>query len=91
MHCSKEGKRVAAAVGWSPLWAVQVANDAQLEAKAQVTVLEEELRLEKDVWLSTTLLASGLAEEVGKQDNRLETLACRFAKLGGCKLQRIKV
>ena len=30
---------------------------------------------------STTLLASGQAGKVGKKDNKLETLACCFAKV----------
>lgn len=61
-----------------------------LEAEAQVRKLEEELRLEKDVWVPTTLLASGLEVKVREQDNKLETLTCCFAKLGGCKLLWIK-
>lgn len=48
--------------------------------------MKEELRLEKDMWVSTVLLASGLANEGGEQDNKLETLKCYFAKLGGQKL-----
>lgn len=38
-----------------------------------------------------TLLASGLADKVGVQDNKLENLVCHFAKMGGCKLPHIKV
>ena len=53
--------------------------------------LGEQLKLEKDVQLSTTLLASGLTDKVGEQNNKLETLACHFAKLGGHKLSWIKV
>ena len=41
--------------------------------------------------LSTTLLALGLADKVGEQDKNSETLACRFAKPGECRLPRIKV
>ena len=48
-HCGKEGKGIAATVGWPLLWAVRLATDAQLEAEAPVAKLEEELRLEKDV------------------------------------------
>lgn len=36
-----------------------------------VKKLEEELRLEKDMWLSTILLASGLSDKTGKQNNKL--------------------
>ena len=43
------------------------------------------------MWLSTTLLASGLADKVGEHDNKLQTLVCHFAKLGGHKLWWIKV
>ena len=50
VHCSKEGEGMAAAVGWSPLSAVQVVTNAQLEPEARVRELEEELRLEKNVW-----------------------------------------
>lgn len=35
--------------------------------------------------LSTTLLTLRLADKVGEQD-KLETLACHFAKVGGYKL-----
>ena len=69
----------------------QLATDPQLEVEAWVRKLEEELRLEKKVQRSTTLLASGLANKMGEQDNKLETSACRFAKLGEYKLTRIKV
>lgn len=43
------------------------------------------------MWISTTLLASRLADKVGEQDNKLENLACYFAKVGGCKLLWRKV
>lgn len=36
--------------------------------------------------MSTTLLASGLADKKGEQDNQLESLVCHCVKLGGCKL-----
>lgn len=36
--------------------------------------------------MSTVLLASGLASEVGEQGSKLKTLKCYFAKLGGQKL-----
>lgn len=90
-HCSEEGKHVAATVGWLLLWAVQQAIDAQTEAEAQVKKLEEELRLEKNVWFSTILLASGLADKVGEQNKKLETSVCHFAKLGSYKLPGIKI
>lgn len=32
-----------------------------------------------------------LADKVGEQDNKLETLVCHFAKLGGYKVSWIKV
>ena len=41
--------------------------------------------------MSPTPLASGLADKVGEQDNKLDTLAYHFAKLGGYKLLQIKV
>lgn len=53
--------------------------------------MEEELTLEKAVQLSTILPASELADKVSEQDNKLETIACHFAKLGGRKLPWIKV
>ena len=62
-HCCKEGKQMVAAVGWPLLCAIWLAPDAQLEAEALVTNLQVELRLEKDMWLSTILLASGLADK----------------------------
>ena len=83
MRCSKEEKQMAAAVGWSLLWAVGLDTDAQLEAEAQVRELEEELRLETDMQLTTTLLTLGMAEKLEEQDYKLENLACHFAKPGG--------
>ena len=64
-HCGKEGKWMAAATGWPPLWAVHVVADAKLEAKAQVKKFEEELRLEQDM-LVAALVASGLEDKVGE-------------------------
>ena len=49
--------------------------------------MDEELRLEKVMWVFSTLLAS---RQGGRASNKLETLACHFAKLGGCKLSWIK-
>lgn len=72
-------------MGWLLLWAASLAIDAQLEAEAQVKRLEE-LGLEKDECLSTILLASGLADKLEEQVNKLETLVCHFAKLGRYKL-----
>ena len=72
-------------MGWSLLWAVQLITDDQLKAEAQVRKLEEVLRLKKN-WLFTTLLSSGMAYEMGEQNNRSETLTCHFTKLGGRKL-----
>ena len=38
---------------------------------------------------ATTLLASGQAEKVGMKDNKLETLACRFAKVKGNEVKSL--
>lgn len=62
----------------------------QLQAEAQVRKLEQELKLKKDVQLSTTLLASGLADKMEEQNNKLNTLVWCFTKLGGYKLPRIR-
>ena len=61
------------------MWGVQQVTDVQLEAGAQVKKLEKELNLEKGMHLSTTLLASGLVDQLGELDNKLETLVCHFA------------
>ena len=37
------------------------------------------------------LMAAGLVGKMGKQDNKLETSVCCFAKLGGHKLPQIKI
>ena len=66
---------MAATVGWSLLGAGQLATDAQLEAEAPVRKLEEELRLEKDVWVSAALLDLGLADQVGELNDKLEASA----------------
>lgn len=41
--------------------------------------------------VSTTLLASGLLDKVGEQENKLEILTCHLAKLGWNKLPRINI
>lgn len=43
------------------------------------------------MWLSTTLLALGPGDKVEKQDNKLETLVCHSAKLGGHEMLQIKI
>ena len=43
--------------------------------------------LEEDLCVCTTLLASGLEEEVREWDNKLETLAYYFVRLGECRLK----
>lgn len=48
------------------LWATPLANNVQVEVEAQVRELEGELRLEQDVWVSTTLLALGLTNKLGE-------------------------
>lgn len=58
----KEGKQMTAEVGWPLLWAIQLATNAQLEAESQLRNLEDELKLEKDLF--TALLASRLANKV---------------------------
>lgn len=63
------------------LWTVGLATDAQLEVEVQVAKFQEELRLEKDVPVSTTVLALGLADKLGGQGNKLEALAHCSAKL----------
>lgn len=72
-------------VGWPLLWAVWLGIDAQLKAEVQVRKLEGELRLKKNIWFFTTLLPSGLADEMGEQEE-LETLACHLAKLEAYKV-----
>lgn len=79
---------MAAAVDWPLLWTVRLRIDVQLEDATQVSKLEEKLRLEKDVQLSTTLLLE-LGDMVREQDT-WETLSCHFAKLGRHQLPWIK-
>ena len=66
---------------WHLVCAVQLTTNAQLEAEAAVRKLEDMLRLEKDVSLSTTLPASWWADKVGAQDDELEHIGCHFANL----------
>lgn len=54
--------------------------EARLEAETRGGKLEEELRFEEPVPVSTTLLASGLAGKVGGQ-GKLGVSPCRFARL----------
>lgn len=41
--------------------------------------------------MSTTVLASGIADKEGEQDKKLETLACHLANSGKTKLSQIMV
>lgn len=52
-----------ATVGQPLLWTFQLVTGAQVEAKIQVRKLKKDLRLE-NMWLFTTMLASGLAVKV---------------------------
>lgn len=89
--CCGKVKQMVAAMGCPLLWTVWLDTDAQLEAEPQIRKLEEQLRLERGIWLFTTLLASGTADKMGKQDNKLESLASHFAKLGRAQLLWIKI
>lgn len=53
-HCGEEGKHMDTNVSWPFVWAVWPATDTQLEAEARVRKLEGELKLGKDVGMSTT-------------------------------------
>lgn len=46
-----------------------LATDVQLEAEARIRKLKKELKLEKDIRLPTTLLASGRADGVEEQNS----------------------
>ena len=65
-------------------------HHGHIETKAQVDKLEEGLRREENVQPSTSLPASGLADKVGEQNNKLEEIVCRSAGLRGHKLSCIK-
>lgn len=80
-HCHKEENGWAAAVGQPP---------RTNETKDQGTELEEKLILEKDMGMSTNLLASGLTDKMKEQNDKLEISACWSAKLEGCKLPQLK-
>ena len=69
----------------------QLAILSWLEAEAQVRKLGEQLKSEKNLQLSPTLLASGLTDKAGEQNNTLETLACHLAEWGGHKASWINV
>lgn len=71
---------MTAAVGGLLPWA---GLDVQGEAAAGIRKLEEGLRLEKDVWVST--------DQVGEQDNESDSLVHHFAKLRGSKPLWVKV
>lgn len=62
-YCGKEEKFMATAVGWWLLWVVRLAPYVQLEAENRVRKLEKELKLDKDIRMSMTLLASILADK----------------------------
>lgn len=79
---------------WLPQWVSTVSSQLdtndQLKVEAQVRKLVK-LRLEKDMQVSTTLLALGLADKMEEQNNKLKTLVCSFAKHRGYKLRYIKI
>lgn len=54
-------------VGWPLLQAV--CPNAQPKAESQVRMLKEELKLEKDVWMSTTTLLAWAGVRQREQDN----------------------
>lgn len=61
VYFGREEKWMATAMDWPLVWAAEPDTNAQLKAEAQAIKMEEELRLEKNVWVSTTLLALELA------------------------------
>ena len=46
-----------------------------------------ELKLGKDVLLSTAMLTWGWQDRAEEENNQLETFACCFTKLGGHRLR----
>lgn len=58
----KEGKWMAATVGWPLLCWALVATNAQLDAELLIRKLKKDLIVEKAMCLSTTLLALGQAD-----------------------------
>lgn len=69
------------AASWFGLSYTQVwQSPRSTRGRSPVRKLEDELRLEKDVWLSVSLQALGLAGEVGEQDHEVETLVCCLAQ-----------
>lgn len=91
--CAIAKKRSKWLLQWAGLYCGQLGWTLmpQLEAQAQVRELEEEVRLETDMQLTTTLLTLGMAEKLEEQGYKLENLACHFAKPGGHKLLQIKL
>lgn len=65
VYCSKD-QWTDATVSWLLLQAARLAPNAQLETAGRVRKLEKELKLENDVEMPTTLLASRLADKVGE-------------------------
>lgn len=82
--------RMIVIVHWPLLWAVQLDTGAQLEVQSQVRKLEE-LRLEKGVQVSTTLLALRLAAKAGEQKSAGDLSApLFFARQGRHEMLWIK-
>ena len=65
--------------GLASIWAIPLDTAGQPEANAGVRKLEEELRLEKDGWVSTTLLVLGWLTrwEAGSSVGDLHMLFCK--------------
>lgn len=49
------------------------------------------MRLEREVVVSATMRASGLADKMGEQGHKLEASACSSSKVGGSKMPQIKI
>ena len=66
-------------------------NQCPIRVEFLVRKFEEELRVGKNVQVFTALLASGLADKVGEEDNKLETLNAILQSCGGSKLTWFKI
>ena len=58
-------------------------NQCPTRVELLVRKSEEELRIGKDVQVPTALPASGLADKLGEEDNKLETLGAILKSLEG--------
>lgn len=67
----------------APPHAGKAAAEAKMETKAKVRQLQEELKLEREAQLVQAKTTEAPCTRLWESDEKMETLACHFAKIKG--------